>query len=149
MPPMLADVPSIQPSVFQQPLQPPPPPGLTAAKGTISIPVIKPGTKLGQGMKDLFDVANLDQAPTLRVPLQVNYPFEMRRAGISGEVVVEFIIDTNGRVTQAAVVRSTHREFEQEAMRAIMKAQFRPGRKGGRAVNTRAQQPITFNLNED
>ena len=148
-PPMLADVPSVSVTAFTQPLQPPPPPGLTAAKGAISIPVIKPGTKLGAGMKDLFDVANLDQAPTLRVPLQVNYPFEMRRAGISGEVVVEFIIDTNGRVAQAAVVRSTHREFEQAAMQAILKAQFRPGRKGGRAVNSRAQQPITFNLNDE
>jgi protein TonB len=148
-PPSLADVPSVSPSVFTQPLQPPPPPGLTAAKGAIAIPVVKPGTKLGQGMKDLFDVANLDQPPVLRVPVQPNYPFEMRRAGISGEVLVEYIVDSNGRVSQAQVVRSSQREFEQPAMQAVLKWQFRPGRKGGRAVNTRVQQVITFNLNEE
>lgn len=148
-PPSLVDVPSVSPSVFTQPLQPPPPPGLTAAKGAIAIPVVKPGTKLGQGMKDLFDVANLDQPPVLRVPVQPNYPFEMRRAGISGEVLVEYIVDSNGRVSQAQVVRSSQREFEQPAMQAVLKWQFRPGRKGGRAVNTRVQQVITFNLNED
>lgn len=148
-PPSLVDVPSVSVSAFTQPLQPPPPPGLTAAAGSITIPVIKPGTKLGQGMKDLFDVANLDQPPVLRVPVQPNYPFEMRRAGISGEVLVEYIVDSNGRVSQAQIVRSTQREFEQPAMQAVLKWQFRPGRKGGRAVNTRVQQVITFNLNED
>ncbi|MDP2138312.1 MAG: TonB family protein [Candidatus Didemnitutus sp.] len=148
-PPSLVDVPSVSVTAFTQPLQPPPPPGLTAAAGSITIPVIKPGTKLGQGMKDLFDVANLDQPPVLRVPVQPNYPFEMRRAGISGEVLVEYIVDSNGRVNQAQVVRSTQREFEQPAMQAVLKWQFRPGRKGGRSVNTRVQQIITFNLNED
>lgn len=148
-PPSLVDVPSVSVTAFTQPLQPPPPPGLTAAAGAITIPVIKPGTKLGQGMKDLFDVANLDQPPVLRVPVQPNYPFEMRRAGISGEVLVEYIVDSNGRVSQAQVVRSTQREFEQPAMQAVLKWQFRPGRKGGRSVNTRVQQIITFNLNED
>ncbi len=148
-PPSLVDVPSVSVTAFTQPLQPPPPPGLTAAKGSITIPVHKPGTKLGQGMKDLFDVANLDQPPVLRVPVSPNYPFEMRRAGISGEVLVEYIVDSNGRVSQAQVVRSSQREFEQPAMQAVLKWQFRPGRKGGRSVNTRVQQVITFNLNED
>lgn len=148
-PPSLVDVPSVSVTAFTQPLQPPPPPGLTAAKGSISIPVVKPGTKLGQGMKDLFDVANLDQPPVLRVPVQPNYPFEMRRAGISGEVLVEYIVDSSGRVSQAQVVRSSQREFEQPAMQAVLKWQFRPGRKGGRAVNTRVQQVITFNLNDE
>lgn len=148
-PPSLVDVPSVSVTAFTQPLQPPPPPGLTAAKGSISIPVVKPGTKLGQGMKDLFDVANLDQPPVLRVPVQPNYPFEMRRAGISGEVLVEYIVDSNGRVAAVQVVRSSQREFEQPAMQAVQKWQFRPGRKGGRAVNTRVQQVITFNLNDE
>ncbi|MDP1579286.1 MAG: energy transducer TonB [Candidatus Didemnitutus sp.] len=148
-PPSLVDVPSVSVTAFTQPLQPPPPPGLTAAKGAITIPVVKPGTKLGQGMKDLFDVANLDQPPVLRVPVSPNYPFEMRRAGISGEVLVEYIVDSTGRVSQAQIVRSSQREFEQPAMQAVLKWQFRPGRKGGRAVNTRVQQVITFNLNED
>lgn len=147
-PPSLVDVPSVNVTAFQQQLQPPPPPGIEA-KGAISIPVIKPGTQLGKGMKDLFDVANLDQAPQLRVPVNPNYPFEMRRAGISGEVTVEYIVDSNGNVAQAQVVRSSQREFEAPALQAVLKWKFRPGKKGGRAVNTRVQQVITFNLNDE
>ncbi len=148
-PPSLADVPSVSVTAFTQPLQPPPPPGLTAAKGAISIPVIKPGTKLGAGMKDLFDVANLDQQPAPRVQPAPVYPFEMRRAGISGEVVVEYIVDSNGNVAAVQVVRSTHREFEQPVIQALQKWKFRPGRKSGRNVNTRVQQLFPFSLNED
>lgn len=148
-PPSLVDVPSVNVTTFTQPLQPPPPPGLTAAKGAITIPVNKPGTQLGSGMKDLFDVKNLDQPPVLRVPVNPNYPFEMRRAGISGEVVVEFIVDTRGEVVAMQVIRSSQREFEQPALQAVQKWKFRPGRKGGRNVNTRVQQTITFNLNDE
>lgn len=148
-PPSLVDVPSVNVTAFTQPLQPPPPPGLTAAAGAITIPVVKPGTRLGSGMKDLFDVANLDQPPVLRVPVNPNYPFEMRRAGISGEVLVEFIVDTNGNVAAIQVVRSSQREFEQPALQAVQKWKFRPGKKGGRNVNTRVQQVITFNLNDE
>lgn len=148
-PPSLADVPSVNVTAFTQPLQPPPPPGLTAAKGAISIPVIKPGTKLGAGMKDLFDVANLDQQPVARVQPSPVYPFEMRRAGVSGEVIVEYIVDSNGKVAAVQVIRSSHREFEQPVIQALQKWSFRPGRKGGRNVNTRVQQLFPFSLNED
>ncbi len=148
-PPSLADVPSVNVTSFTQPLQPPPPPGLTAAKGSISIPVIKPGTKLGAGMKDLFDVANLDQRPEPRVQPAPVYPFEMRRAGVSGEVVVEYIVDSTGKVAAVQVVRSSHREFEQPVIQALQKWTFRPGKKAGRNVNTRVQQLFPFSLNED
>lgn len=148
-PPSLVDVPSVNVTTFTQPLTPPPPPGLTAAKGAITIPVNKPGSQFGSGMKDLFDVKNLDQPPVLRVPVNPNYPFEMRRAGISGEVIVEFIVDSSGNVVAMQVIRSSQREFEQPALQAVQKWKFRPGRKGGRNVNTRVQQAITFNLNDE
>ena len=73
----------------------------------------------------------------------------MRRAGITGDVLVEFIVDANGDVRNAFAVRSSQREFETAAVQAVSKWKFKPGRKGGRAVNTRMQQPITFSLAED
>lgn len=148
-PPSLADVPSVSVTAFTQPLQPPPPPGLTAAKGAISIPVVKPGTKLGQGMKDLFDVANLDQVPVPTARISPNYPFEMRRAGISGTVTLEFIVSSSGEVVAVQVIKSSQREFEQPAMQAVSKWKFKPGKKGGRAVNTRCSIDIPFTLNEE
>jgi len=148
-PPSLVDMPTVVPvDAFTTPLTPPPPPGLTASAGAITIPVIKPGTSFGKGIKDLFDINNLDQKPVARVQQNPNYPYEMSRAGISGEVVVEFIINTNGDVIQTQVVRASHREFEMPAMQAVQKWKFKAGRKGGRPVNVKAQQLIEFNLED-
>lgn len=148
-PPSLQDLPSIVPvNAFTQPLTPPPPPNMTASKGTINIPVMKPGANFGKGM-ELFDVSQLDQRPVLRVSVNPTYPYEMSRAGINGSVVLEFIINTNGDVTQAQVMKSSHREFEVPAQQALLKWKFKPGRRGGRAVNTRASQLIEFNLDDN
>ena len=148
-PPSLVDLPTVVPiTAFTQPLTPPPPPGLQASKGAINIPVTKPGANFGKGIKDLFDINNLDQRPVARVQPGPQYPYEMSRAGISGEVVVEFIINSNGDVIDTRVVRSSHREFEVPAMQAVQKWKFKAGRKGGRPVNVRASQLIEFNLED-
>lgn len=148
-PPMQADVPSVQvDSAFVQKLQPPPPPGLDRPTGVISIPKTSATRAIGKGMKDLFDLKNLDQQPVPRFQSKPNYPFEMRRAGIEGEVVVGFIVDSRGTVREAYPMRSTHREFESAAVQAVSKWRFRPGKKGGRAVNTRMQVPIVFSITE-
>ena len=148
-PPSLVDLPTqVTVTSFTQPLQPPPPPGMTASKGAINIPVNPPGANFGKGMKDLFDTNNLDQKPVARVQNPPQYPYEMSRAGISGEVVVEFIISLAGDVVDTRVVRSSHREFEVPALQAVAKWKFKAGRKGGKNVNTRASQLIEFNLED-
>ena len=147
-PPMQTDVPQIvQLDSFVQPVQPPPPEGLKPNVGVINIPQGRPGG-LGKGI-EIFDPSKLDQVPIARVRVQPQYPFEMRRAGITGEVLVEFIVDANGDVRNAFAVRSSQREFETAAVQAVSKWKFKPGRKGGRSVNTRMQQPISFSLAED
>jgi protein TonB len=148
-PPSLVDMPTtVQVDSFTQPLAPPPPPGMTASSGAISIPVMKPGANFGKGISNLFDINNLDQKPVARVQPQPSYPYEMSRAGINGDVVVEFIINENGDVIDTRVVRSSHREFEVPAMQAVQKWKFKAGRKGGKAVKVRVSQLIEFNLED-
>lgn len=148
-PPSLVDLPTVVPvNAFTQPLQPPPPPGMSVARGAINIPVNPPGANFGKGIKDLFDINNLDQKPVGRVQNPPQYPYEMSRAGISGEVVVEFIISASGDVVDTRVIRSSHREFEVPAMQAVQKWKFKPGRKAGKNVSTRVSQLIEFNLED-
>jgi protein TonB len=98
---------------------------------------------------EVFDISKLDQIPVATVQVRPQYPFEMRRAGISGQVVVDFIVDTSGLVHNAYAASSTQRDFESSAVQAVSKWRFRPGRKGGRAVNTHMQVPIVFTLNAE
>lgn len=150
VPPMQADTSAPTASSFVQQIQPPPPPGMTRPTGAIIIPGrtgVGLGTGTGTGFKNLFDLATLDQPPVARTPIKPYYPPEMSRSGINGEVVVGFMVDSDGNPLNAFIIRSTHREFEAEALRAIMKAKFKPGRKDGSFVSTRnVTQLITFKI---
>lgn len=147
-PPTQTDVPQIVTETsFVQQIQPPPPEGLKPGTNVITIPTTRP-TGLGKGV-EVFDISKLDQQPQPKFRAKPVYPFDMRRAGISGEVLVEFICDTEGNVVNPFVVRSSQREFESAAVQAVAKWKFRPGKKGGRAVNTRMHQLISFTLNEE
>lgn len=147
-PPMQADVPQIVPvDAFVQQIQPPPPEGLQPNKGAIVIP--QGSRNFNTSNIEVFDISKLDQVPTPKFQAKPQYPFEMRRAGIAGEVLVDFIVDSNGAVRNAFAAKSSQREFEAAAVTAVSKWTFKPGKKGGRAVNTHMQVPIVFSLNDE
>ena len=150
-PPMQNDVPSaVIDSPFVQQIQAPPPPGLNRPTGSITIPTSpRPAVTAGKGLGNIFDLASLDQRPEARVRINPVYPFEMRRSGLKGEVVVGFIVDSNGDVRDPYIVRSSNAGFEEAALQAVLKWKFKPGKKGGAAVNTRVAQPLTFSLNAE
>lgn len=147
-PPSQLDLPSLVPvDAFTQPLTPPPPPGMTMTD-TVTIPVTNPNHNWRNSIPNVFTPDQLSQRPAARVQPQPAYPYEMSRAGISGDVTVEFIISEHGDVIDARVIRSSHREFEVSAMQAVMKWKFKAGRKDGKAVKVRASQLLEFNLED-
>jgi len=147
-PPMQQDVPQLAtPDSFVQKIQPPPPENVAISASMSIVPEVR-DPNMFRGMK-VFDISMLDQIPVAKFQARPQYPFEMRRAGIAGEVVVDFIVDTNGDVQNAYAIRSSQREFEAAAVQAVSKWKFKAGRKGGRDVPTHMQVPIVFTLNEE
>ena len=147
-PPMLNDVPQmVTDTSFVQQLQPPLPDNLAINKSALTIP--QNTGNWAKGIGQIFDISKLDKVPVPTVQVHPQYPFDMRRAGISGQVLVEFIVDVSGNVQNAFAASSTQREFESAAVQAVSKWKFRPGQRGGRAVNTRMQVPIVFSLNSE
>lgn len=146
-PPTLPDAPQVsRPDSFVVAVQPP-------LDGKIdpkmmSVPEFSPRGP-GNGGTGIFEIASLDQQPMPKFQAKPVYPFEMRRAGINGEVWVDFIVDAKGDVLNAYAARSTRREFEESAVQAVNKWKFRPGKKAGGAVNVHMQVPIVFTLNGD
>ena len=151
-PPMQNDVPSaVIDSPFVQQIQAPPPPGLNRPTGAIVIPTnTRPSVGAGAGLKNIFDLASLDKKPAPTFQPKPPYPFELKRSGIEGEVVVSFIVDSLGNVIDPYIVRSTNPAFESAVLSTVVKWRFKPGQKGGAAVNTRnVQILIPFSLKAD
>lgn len=147
-PPSQVDVPQIVTDTsFVQRLQPPPPEDLKPSANMVTIPENRNPTGLRN--VTIFDPASLDQQPVARVTAPPQYPFDQRRNGTTGEVLVDFIVDSNGNVLNAFALKSSQREFETPAVQAVSKWKFKPGRRGAHAVNTHMQVPIVFNLNND
>jgi TonB family protein len=97
---------------------------------------------------EVFDLSKLEQPPVPTYQVRPDYPLELRRAGISGAVTVEFIVGITGDVREAFAVKSTQRDFEGAAVAAVLQWKFKPGMRQGVPVNTRLLVPIVFSLNK-
>lgn len=75
------------------------------------------------------------------------YPRALRESGLRGEVVVDFVVDREGRVTHPTVVRTLNPAFDDAALDAVRRWKFEPGRRGGVPVTTHMQVPMGFVLN--
>jgi protein TonB len=148
-PPSLVDIPNVVPNaIFVMTPEVPPPPGIATAKGVVTIPVNPHPPGWGKNWTNLFNISQLDQIPVARYQPQPVFPYEMKRSGTSGRVTVGFICDSDGNVSEPYVMNSSHREFDFPAIQAVSKWKFKPGRRGGRNVNTRMSQLIEFNITD-
>ena len=74
------------------------------------------------------------------------YPEFLRSSGVEGEVVIEFVVDTLGRVESGSLreVRSTHALFARSVEQVLPRLRFVPAEAGGRRVRQWVQQPFVF-----
>lgn len=74
------------------------------------------------------------------------YPKMALQAGIEGRVIVQFVIDRDGNVKNPFIVRGIGGGCDEEALRAVKQAKFKPGMQRGRAVQVHYTLPVTFKL---
>ncbi len=99
--------------------------------------------------EDFFVV--VEQMPELigglaELQSRIRYPEMARRAGIEGRVYVQFIVNEQGEVENPQVIRGIGGGCDEEAIRAVQTAQFRPGMQRGRPVRVQYSLPIVFRL---
>ncbi|MYJ55290.1 MAG: TonB family protein, partial [Rhodothermaceae bacterium] len=81
---------------------------------------------------------------------KVTYPEIARKANVEGRVIVQFIVDKNGSVRDAKILRRVGAGLDEEASRVIMEeAKFIPGRQDGKPVAVRLSIPIVFKLRNE
>lgn len=124
-------------------------PDLSMAKVWTIPENIRRGSKPSEGMGNIFNLADLDRVPQPIVQPAPTFPVALRREVSKATVVVEFIVDIQGRVSNAFMVESTHPGFDEAAVTGVQKWRFRAGVRGGMKVNTRMRVPIIFKIVDD
>ena len=78
----------------------------------------------------------------------INYPVQAKRMGVSGKVFVQFVVEKNGRITKAEVVKGIGGGCDREAVRVVLDCPivWTPGKQRGKPVRTRMIIPIHFAL---
>ena len=75
----------------------------------------------------------------------LQYPQELSTSTIIGKVYVEFLIDTDGSIIDAKVLRGLHPLLDAEALRVISSSpKWTPGKQRGKPVKVKYQFPVNF-----
>lgn len=77
----------------------------------------------------------------------VKYPVVAQENGVQGRVVVSFIVERDGSITDVRVVRSVDPSLDREAQRVVSSMpRWTPGKQNGSAVRVKYNVPVSFRL---
>jgi len=158
---------------------PPPPKGFQVLTAPVEIPDVIPDIDLNKKITDENDfsgkgvaggtskgveggkaVVQSDQPyfefqvekPVVPAPGSTSprYPDMLRQAGVEGEVLAQFVVDTTGKAEAGSlkILKSSHDLFIQSVKNALPQMKFIPAEVGGRKVKQLVQQPFTFSISK-
>jgi TonB family protein len=89
-----------------------------------------------------------DEHPVIISLPTPKYPEMARKAEIEGKVYVEVLIDIRGKVRDARIIRDSgaNAGFEEAALKAAWKGEWRPAMQNKQPVAVRVSYPVVFKL---
>lgn len=80
----------------------------------------------------------------------IRYPQDAEEAGTEGRVIVSFIVEKDGSISNARVTKPTCSSLDKEALRVVSAMpKWTPGKQNGEAVRVRYSLPVSFRLNDE
>lgn len=77
----------------------------------------------------------------------LQYPSEIKEAGISGKVIVQFVVTEKGKLEDIKITKDPCEGCGEEVIRVIkMMPDWKPGYQNGKPVNVRFNLPININF---
>ncbi len=77
----------------------------------------------------------------------ITYPEIARRAGVNGRVMVQYVVEKTGEITNVAVLKGIGAGCDEEAVRVVkMMPNWKPGKQNGKPVRVKMVVPILFRL---
>jgi hypothetical protein len=118
-------------------------------------PIIAPEAEESELESDIaFDV--VEQMPEFPggmsalmkyITTNLQYPAAAKKAGTQGRVIVQFVVERDGTITNAKAVRSVESSMDEEAVRIInTMPKWKPGMQRGKTVRVKFTVPVMFRL---
>ena len=112
------------------------------------------GSKEKTSNEKIYDVVEIPpsfpggQAALLAwIASHVNYPQKAMESRIEGRIIVGFVIECDGSVSQAKIIRSVDPLLDKEAERVVASMpKWTPGRQNGKKVRVKCNVPVNFKL---
>ena len=125
-----------------------------------NVPLIIDPDKVDQYLAERKDTINVydcvEQMPSFPGGTQklkefieenLRYPKELEESCVQGRVIVRFIVERNGKLSNVKVVKSVHPALDKEAIRIVkLMPRWIPGRQNGITVRVKCYIPIIFRL---
>ena len=125
-----------------------------------NVPLIIDPDKVDQYLAERKDTINVydcvEQMPSFPGGTQklkefieenLRYPKELEETCVQGRVIVRFIVERNGKLSNVKVVKSVHPVLDKEALRIVkLMPRWIPGRQNGITVRVKFYIPIIFRL---
>ena len=100
-------------------------------------------------VKPMFNGKNADNGFREYVNSRIVYPTKAMEQGISGSVIVEFIIEKDGSLSNVKVIRGTDPLLDNEALRVVKSSPpWTSGKHDGNPVRVKYQFPLVLRLTE-
>ncbi len=81
---------------------------------------------------------------------KIHYPLDAIESGIQGTVYIQFIVEKDGSVTNAKVIRGVSPSIDKAALKAVKQMpKWKPGTQDGKAVRAQFNMPVKFMLSTD
>ena len=108
----------------------------------------------------VFDKKALDQPVEVSAPQgysgmadfirkNLAYPELALKRGLSGNVLMDMVVETSGRITNLRIVQSVGAGCDEEAIRLVKMLRFKPGIRAGTYVRSNMQFMISFALPDE
>ena len=111
-------------------------------------------TVVSQKNDDVFDI--VEQMPEDPGGMQalmeflkenIKYPEDAQKQKVEGRVLVKFVVETDGSITNLEVVKHAFPSLDAEAVRVLSAMpKWTPGKQKGQVVRVKFVVPINFNL---
>jgi TonB family protein len=109
---------------------------------------------VGKDNKEIFDVTEVQPIPpgglegwNSYLASNMKYPQQARTMGIEGTVIVAMVVNSDGSISDAEILRGIGGGADEEALRVVQNSpKWTPAEQRGQVVNSRMRLPIRFKL---